>query len=611
MAHEESPEYTSGHGGSFFHRLISLCIDLRLVRLIPGLGRHVTRTFFAALFSSLASILLLFLVSTFISGLIDGKDLIVMFPVLTGMIGILTIRIAAEVFRERSAHTTAGVMKRAIRSRMYEHLLQLGPGYTDRNDSGSIAATFVDGTEQLEQYVAYYIPYILLCMIIPATLFVGFSVFVDPITALILLIFVPLVPVMIMISNRKRRIGRGDVWREYKNLSAYYSESLQGLPTLKLFNQHKARAGEIRIRADRLSLTWIRRLRIGLLVSFAAEMVPYLGYGSALLYVCIQMSVGVMSTGQVMLVLLLGPVFYEHVIHLGQYYHNSINAKTTINAILHLIELEPTITDGKKPYIITPPLKQTIQFSHVSFSYEPDRPVLNDCSFFVNEGEMVALVGASGVGKSTVVDLLFRYYDPDNGNIKVCGLPIRDIPLDLLRQQLSLVSQDTYLFYDTIRNNLLFGRADASEEEIMEALSISCLDKFILSLPDGTNTMTGERGLRLSGGERQRIAIARAILKDAPILILDEPTASVDAESERHIRQALKTLLKGRTVLVIAHRLSTIRDASQILVMEEGYIIESGTHEELMRMNGRYASLVHAQELAGGKEYTGSSGGIL
>ncbi|MDX8550492.1 ABC transporter ATP-binding protein/permease [Methanospirillum sp. J.3.6.1-F.2.7.3] len=611
MAHEESPEYTSGHDGSFFHRLISLCIDLRLVRLIPGLGRHVTRTFFAALLSSLASILLLFFVSTFISGLIDGNDLMVMLPALTGMIGMLTIRIAAEVFRERSAHTTAGVMKRAIRSRMYEHLLRLGPGYTDRNDSGSIAATFVDGTEQLEQYVAYYIPYILLCMIVPATLFVGFSVFVDPITALILLIFVPLVPVMIMISNRKRRIGRGDVWREYKNLSAYYSESLQGLPTLKLFNQHKARAGEIRIRADRLSHTWIRRLRIGLLVSFAAEMVPYLGYGLALLYVCIQMSVGVMSTRQVMLVLLLGPVFYEHVIHLGQYYHNSINAKTTINAILELIRMEPSITDVSKSKPLSLPLKQTIRFSDVSFSYEQDRPVLKNCSFFVNEGEMIALVGASGVGKSTVVDLLFRYYDTDDGKIEVCGHSIRDIPLDLLRQNLSLVSQDTYLFYDTIQNNLLFGRPDATNEEIQKALQVSRLDAFIQSLPEGTDTMAGERGLRLSGGERQRIAIARAILKDAPILILDEPTASVDAESERHIREALKKLLIGRTVLVIAHRLSTIRDATRILVMEEGSIVESGTHEELMKMNGRYTSLVHAQELAGGKEYTGSSGGFL
>lgn len=611
MSHDESPAEEDHREGSLLHSIISLCIDIRLVRLIPGLGTCVARTFGAAMLSSVASILLLFFVSIFISGLIDGispGDMI--FP-LGMMVIMLGIRIGTEVFRERSAHETAGVMKRAIRSKMYEQLIHLGPGYTDRNDSGSIAATFVDGAEQLEQYVAYYIPYILLCMIIPAALFIGFAILVDPFTALILLAFVPLVPLVIMISNRGRRLKRSDVWREYKNLSAFYSESLQGLPTLKLFNQHTNRADEIRIRADRLSQTWIRRLRIGLLVSFTADMVPYLGYGSAMLYVCMGMSAGTMRTEQVMLVLLLGPIFYEHVIHLGQYYHNSVNAKSTINAIITLIEMTPSITNPIKSVSIIPPLVQSIQFSDVSFSYEPDRPVLKNCSFTVREGEMVALVGASGVGKSTVVDLLFRYYDADEGSIEVCGMPIQNIPLDLLRQQLSLVSQDTYLFYDTIRNNLLFGRPGASADEINSALQISRLDEFIRSLPEGLDTMTGERGLRLSGGERQRIAIARAVLKNTPFLILDEPTASVDAESERHIRIALKNLLCGRTVLVIAHRLSTIRDATRILVMEEGAIVESGTHEELMKINGKYSGLVRAQELAGGAEYSGSSGGIL
>ena len=246
MKQNEASESESKNAVSFITHIIAPFIDLRFIKLIPGLRSHVTKTFASALVSSSASILLLFCVSLFVSGLIDGKNLENLLFIFVAMVCMLLLRLGAEIIRERSACTTAGVMKQAIRSQMYQHLLLLGPEYTDKNESGAIATTFVDGTEQLEQYVAYYIPYIILCILVPSALFVGFALLVDLITALILLAFAPFVPLMIMFSNRRRRIEKGDVWREFRDMSSYYSESIQGLPTLKLFNQHIARAEKIR-----------------------------------------------------------------------------------------------------------------------------------------------------------------------------------------------------------------------------------------------------------------------------------------------------------------------------------------------------------------------------
>ena len=238
---------------------------------------------------------------------------------------------------------------------------------------------------------------------------------------------------------------------------------------------------------------------------------------------------------------------------------------------------------------------RSLSFHEVNFAYDTNREVLKNCSFELKAGEMVALVGTSGVGKSTVIDLLYRFHKPQSGSILLNEHPIETFGLDHLREQFSLVSQESYLFYDTIKNNLLIGNPDVSDEELIAAAKVANIHEWITSLPDGYNTITGERGIRLSGGEKQRIAIARAILKNAPVLLLDEPTSSIDAENERLIQDALENLCKNRTVLIIAHRLSTIRHADRIMVMGDGKIQESGSHEELLSAGGQYARLVNAQ----------------
>lgn len=239
--------------------------------------------------------------------------------------------------------------------------------------------------------------------------------------------------------------------------------------------------------------------------------------------------------------------------------------------------------------------KTDIVYDHVSFSYSPDKPLLTDINFTVPGGSMYAIVGPSGSGKSTVVNLIPRLYDVDGGSVSIGGYDVRKIDLKYLRESIGVVTQDTYLFNGTIRDNLLYAKDDASDEELERACKIANIHEYISSQPDGYDTVVGNRGLKLSGGEKQRLSIARVILKDPKILILDEATSALDSISENAIQDALETLMKGRTSIVIAHRLSTILKADKILVVNHGVIEEQGTHEELLEMNGTYRELYETQ----------------
>jgi len=256
--------------------------------------------------------------------------------------------------------------------------------------------------------------------------------------------------------------------------------------------------------------------------------------------------------------------------------------------------IEVSDADGARRLHI---LDAEVKFKNVTFSYKNDSPIINNVSFTIRSGQTVAVVGPTGSGKSTLARLLFRFYDLDSGTITIDGQDITQVTQQSLRKAIGVVPQDTVLFNETIRYNIMYGRPDATDEEVQRAARLAQIHDFIMGLPDGYLTKVGERGLRLSGGEKQRVSIARALLKNPAVLIFDEATSALDTHTEKEIQTALKEASKGRTTLVIAHRLSTIVDADLILVLQRGVVVEQGTHEELLHMEGEYAEMWHRQEV--------------
>jgi len=287
-------------------------------------------------------------------------------------------------------------------------------------------------------------------------------------------------------------------------------------------------------------------------------------------------------------------MFYQPVMLLARMNEQVQMAFAGAERVADYLRVEPDVKEAKNPVVLTG-VKGRIDFENVSFRYTENVPVIENISFTIQPGESLALVGPTGVGKSTIASLIPRFYDPVSGRVLIDGVDLRDVELKSLRENISMVLQDTFLFNGTVLDNIRYGSPNATEEEVLEAAKIANAHEFILKLPQGYETHIGERGVKLSGGQKQRISIARAVLKNAPILILDEATSSVDVETESLIQEALQNLMRGRTTLVIAHRLSTIRHATAICVLDQGRIVQYGNHEQLIHEDGLYRRLYQRQ----------------
>jgi subfamily B ATP-binding cassette protein MsbA len=327
-------------------------------------------------------------------------------------------------------------------------------------------------------------------------------------------------------------------------------------------------------------------------VIVAAGTCLVLGYGARLVLG------GQLSAGVLVVFLLYLKQMYKPMRELSKMTDTISKAMVSYERIEEILEIESRVKDlpGAKP---APPFKGKIEFDHVSFTYDGQRPVLKDVSFVIEPGQVAAIVGPSGTGKTTIVSLIPRFFDPTSGQAKIDGTDVRRYKLKSLRDQISFVLQETFLFHASVLENIAYGRPTAKRSEIIEAAKMANAHEFIEKMPEGYETVIGERGVTLSGGERQRIAIARAIIRNAPILILDEPTSGLDAASEQAVMQALNRLMEGRTCVIIAHHLGTISNADVIFVIRDSELVEKGTHEELLRLGGVYAGLEHIQHSVG------------
>ena len=522
-------------------------------------------------------------------GYSDRRQQLVILAVLTFIIWGLESAfdyVAAVTWRNISQD-----IEHSLRTDAFNNVLSLDLAFFENKSSGRLMAVLNDDVNQLETFLDNGANR--LVQTATTVLVIGGTfLYISPLVAVFA--FIP-IPIIIFGSLRfTNRIAERytKIRNDIENLNANLSNSITGILTVKSFNREKKESERITLSSNevksanyhaiRLSAAFIPIIRIAILFGFTATLL----IGG---FLALDGEIKV-ATYSVMLFItqrLLWPLT-----ELGVIFDSYQKAMASFRRIINLKNTSPTIDNGTEKLTS---FNKKIEISNLNFEYVKNFPVLNDISIDINKGQTTAIVGSTGSGKSTLIKLILRLYDSTSGEIKFDGKNIRDLELDSLRNKIGLVSQDIFLFEGTVFENIAYGNLDAKDEEVWEAAKLSESDKFINLLPNKENTIVGERGQKLSGGQRQRISIARAILKNPEILILDEATSAVDNETEAAIQRSINTLKEGRTVIAIAHRLSTIRNAEIIYVLEEGKVVESGNHESLLEINGVYSKLWSVQ----------------
>ncbi len=529
---------------------------------------------------------------------LQGRALADIAPLLLALVAAALGRAVCTWLGSAAGYEAAARVKGDLRERLFAHLLALGPAHVGGERSGELVSALTDGVDALDDYFGQYLPQIALAALVPLT-YLLFLFPADPLSAVILLVTAPLIPLfMVLIGAAARRLTRQQ-WALLSRMSAHFLDVLQGLTTLRLFGRSRRQIAVIARIGDQWRGTTLGVLRVAFLSALALELIATLSTAVVAVEIGLRLLYGGIVFEQALFVLVLAPEFYLPLRALGVRFHAGMGGVAAAERLFAILETPlPPRPEKSAP----PPARMHITFAGVRCAYGGERAALDGVSFAIEPGQQVALVGPSGAGKSTIAALLLRFMTAEEGEIRVDGVPLGELDPDGWRARLAWVPQRPYLFHASALENIRLGRPQAGPDEVRWAARQAGADAFIAALPDGYDTIIGERGARLSGGQGQRIALARAFLRDAPLLILDEATANLDPESERLVTDAVRRLARNCTSLIIAHRLSTVAGADRIIVLAGGRVAESGTHADLLATGGLYARLVAAGSPDGTEE---------